>query len=207
MTQQLCKPSPLPQWPSLPNLLFSTRGHASPHRGQPGKKNLGGQRKYWALESERAARHYSGLFPRIPENHCSPLPPNPPFPHMSHPADYSYSVIWKSNSSLLSVPSPAVHKERTVRSGGGDGGERHHPGETRNLVSCEIIPGPKPHSLQFQTTLSTALPKPTLGLVSAPKQTPSFQLVSPPQPGVDTCSVKTPTGQRFVQKAPQAVST
>lgn len=71
-------------------------------------------------------------------------------------------------------------------------GETRHLGEIRNLVICEMIPDPKPHSLKSQTTLFTALPAPTLGLVSALKLTPSLQPVSPPQPGGDICSVKTP---------------
>lgn len=87
---------------------------------------------------------------------------------------------------FLSVPSPAAHKERTVKDGGGDGGGRHHPGETRDLVSYEILSLTRP----FRTTPSPALPAATLGLVSAPKQTPSFQPARPPQPGVSTCSVK-----------------
>lgn len=44
--------------------------------------------------------------------------PSQSSPHMSHTGGYCYSVIWKSNSSLLSVPSPAVHKERTVQEWG-----------------------------------------------------------------------------------------
>lgn len=41
-----------------------------------------------------------------------PAPSQPSLPpHMSHRGGYCYSVIWKSQSSLLSVPSPAIHKE------------------------------------------------------------------------------------------------
>ena len=126
-TATLQRPSPLPHSPpsngpaspiclSPPGALqVCTQAHQGAGQGRKFRRS----KEYRALlERERAARQYSGLFPCIPENHCSPLPPNSPFPHMSHRGGYCYSVIWKSNSSLLSVPSPAIHKERTVQEWG-----------------------------------------------------------------------------------------
>lgn len=127
MTQQLCRgllpsPIPLPLVAQPPQSAFLHPGPCKsalrPIRGPIREEKFRRSREYGALERERAARHYSGLFPCIPENHCSPLPSNPPFPHMSHRGGHCYSVIWKSNSSLLSVPSPAVHKERSVQEWG-----------------------------------------------------------------------------------------
>lgn len=66
--------------------------------------------------------------------------PGAPCPHMSHRGGRCYLVIWKSNSSLLPVPSPAAHKEATVP--GGQGRRPHRATrETLNL-GLQSIPGP-----------------------------------------------------------------
>lgn len=89
----------------------------------------------------------------IPENHCSP---HAPFPLMSHRGGYCCSVIWKSNSSLLSAASPAAHKERSVRAWGR--GRRRPPGETRDLGS---------HAAWGAGPVPSPLPAPAWGMAPA----------------------------------------
>lgn len=85
MTQQLCRGLlPSPQLPSLPNLLFSTRGLASLYIGQTAKKNLEECVKILGLRKRKGSRPDITLayFPTFRKTTVL-RSLNPPFPHMS----------------------------------------------------------------------------------------------------------------------------
>lgn len=134
MTQQLSRPPPLPLAPGPPAGAPASglRGPGPGPGGGWGRGATSGAETLRGVGPRRGSRP-SPPRPRIPENHGAPALPRPPCPHMSHRGGGGcYLVIWKSNSFLLSAPSPAAHKEATVR-GRGRGGQWRRsrpPGET-----------------------------------------------------------------------------
>lgn len=77
-------------------------------------------------------------------------------------------------------PPPQYTRRELFRNGGRDeGGKRRHPGETRNLVSCEIIAGPKPQLPPVSDQAFYSPPSTHLGLGFCSQTNPKISACKP----------------------------
>lgn len=146
MTQQLWRRLPSPWRPGL-RTGFSAPG---PRAGQDPKPAGWGQHSGSGDSAGPPRKGQPGEAPASPHSGKSLRPSHsrPSLPPHESPGGRRrrrrYLVIWKSNSFLLSAPSPAAHKEATVRGRGRGGGrlESEPPRETLNLGGRRPTPDP-----------------------------------------------------------------